>query len=688
MARPLPHLVALIVIGCSDDDPTIVDVTADPHPTVLVAVTLDGVPVADARVTQGGVQGITSTDHMGNALVTLDLSIGGEVVVMASAPSARIGSVTWDPDGAAPDGPTRLVIALRRFDPRDNADYVFQDPGAPDRRDTSAQCAHCHLTIGDGWYASPHRTSASNPVVQALYRGQTLTDEGDCRARGGAWIPGSTIKGRPEPARCLLGAGVLPTLNPAACPGGACDGSESAFGACADCHAPGIDGTDGRLGGRDLASAEGHALDDGVHCDVCHRVEAIDLAAPAGVAGRLRLHRPSEPSPSLGLGRFLPLTFGPHHDVANPRMGLVQRDHFLDATLCAGCHELAQPVLVPGAEADPERWPDGRLPIHSTYGEWAAGPLAPAAPCQSCHMPPAPEALNSADLQHHGVEPGVAGGWPRPPGSVRHHTWPGPRARESGLLELAASLVVTKRLEADRVIAEVTVTNVGAGHAIPTGDPLRALVLRVEARCAAGAMSTRVEPLGGDVVPAHGGALAIRARGDDWTRWPGARVGERLRVVNVLDEHVDYDGVGPFAATARGGRFAASEKGLRREALVAERTILAVDGDAVTLDAPLPDGDVAYRGDDEALAGAPGFTFARVLVGPDGAPMVPHFLAVDVASDNRLPPRAAWTSTHLFARPCADPEVRATLVHRALPWSLARDRGLARRDTIMAEARR
>ncbi len=46
---------------------------------------------------------------------------------------------------------------------------------------------------------------------------------------------------------------------------------------------------DGQIGGRDLAEATGVALDYGVHCDVCHRVEAVDLGGAPGVAGRLKL---------------------------------------------------------------------------------------------------------------------------------------------------------------------------------------------------------------------------------------------------------------------------------------------------------------------------------------------------------------------------------------------------------------
>ena len=96
-------------------------------------------------------------------------------------------------------------------------------------------------------------------------------------------------------ARCFLGVGVIEALNPGCSAGLDCSAAPTSFGGCSDCHAPGIDGL---LGGRDLHEASGLAFEYGVHCDVCHKVESIDLSAESGVAGRLRIVRPSEPSSS------------------------------------------------------------------------------------------------------------------------------------------------------------------------------------------------------------------------------------------------------------------------------------------------------------------------------------------------------------------------------------------------------
>lgn len=195
---------------------------------------------------------------------------------------------------------------------------------------------------------------------------------------------------------------------------------------------------------------------------------------------------------------------------------------------------------------------------------------------------------------------------------------------------------------------------------------------------------------GGDAVPDFGGALAVRGAGEDWSRWPGARPGQVIRVVRRPGGHRDYAGFGPFGD----GTFDAAAKGMPIEEVVGSAQILAVDGDVIELDQPLPPGDLAILGEGgpvwdgapmTARAGAPGFAFARVLVGADGRRMVPHFLAVDVASDNRLLPQQAFTTRHTFASACEAPTVHAVLVHRAWPAALAAERGWEATESVMAE---
>ena len=646
---------------------------------IEVLVTYGGAPAEGVAVSVGGTYGIHETDAAGRVVLSgIGRATLDDVVIIASHPDARVRA-----DDRVEEG--QLVqIDLVRFDGLDNEDFPFQDPGNPDDNANTSKCAHCHETIVADWFRSPHATSASNPIVHDVYAGTAaIGDEEACAEAGGSWWTGLEPGTRAPAARCYLGSGALPDLNLGCGDDAPCDDVAGRTGGCADCHAPAIDGA---LGGRDLLEATDLAYRYGVHCDLCHKVESVDLTRPAGVGGALHIVRPSEPDPSP-VDPYQPLTFGPYGDVPNPRMGAVGRALFYEAELCGACHELHQPALVPGTAVDTARWPSGQLPIHTTYSEWATGPLSPESPCQSCHMPPDPTVGNSADLDPTYDEEGIAGGWLRPPGAVRHHSWPGPRQRDLGLVELAAAIDLDTSWADGVFTVQATVTNAGAGHAIPTGEPLRALLLRVEATCE----GAPLRPSGGDVLPDWSGAYDAKPPGD-WATWPGATVGDRIRVVARTGAMHDPPGYGPFGD----GTFDAAAKGLPVEIWAGESEVVAVDGDTVTLDAPLPAGDVAYRvpalalpadGDPAAaMAGAPGFAFARVLTDADGAPMVPHHRAVDVRSDNRLMPQDSWTSTHTFAGTCADtPTARAVMIHRPLPWGLATQRHWTLNDGVIAE---
>lgn len=650
-----------------------------------VEVTLDGEPVAGAIVMQGGIGVEHPTDAEGRVLVPVDTTIPGDLGLIATHPEARARGSFVTLDDASP-----MQFALTRFSTTDNPEYPFNDPGVPGSEGTTLQCGHCHAQLKDDWHGSPHRRSASNPVVHDVYAGVAAawSDEATCTSAGGQWWQGRVPGSDRLAPRCYLGFGTLPDLDGSCGQSSACDlpGPDAAsdFGGCADCHAPAIDGT---LGGRDLLDAIGVSHDAGVHCDLCHKVESVTMDAAPGVAGRLGILRPSEPSMSPGVGNWQPLAFGPYPDVPNPRMGAVARELFHEAELCGACHQLEQAALVPGAALDPTRWPSATLPIHTTYDEWASGPFADVSPCSGCHMPADPLAGNGADLEAIDIPlQGFARGWLRPPGSVREHTFVGPRTPASGMLQLAAALLAEVALVDGTLTVELRVRNVGAGHAIPTGEPQRALLVFVRARCG----DVEQPAIDGDAIPDFGGWLDRRAAPADWDQWPGAALGDVVRVVDV-DGFVDYEGFGPFGD----GSFDAAQKGLPRLRVVGQATITAVQGDQVEFDAPLPVGDLAFRGRPDiyqsgdaslaqAVAGAPGFAFARVLVDAQGNTMVPHHRAVDVASDNRILPQHESSSTHVFAVACADPIVEATLVHRPYDVALARERGWANVQQVMA----
>ena len=195
-------------------------------------------------------------------------------------------------------------------------------------------------------------------------------------------------------------------------------------------------------------------------------------------------------------------------------------------------------------------------------------------PCQACHMPPDPSAGNSADLyQSFDLRPGFVAGWERPTGTVRKHSWVGPRQPESGMLEMAAALYIEKQLDGDTLKATVTTKNIGAGHAIPTGEPMRSMVLLVQATCE----GAEQPATGGDVVPGFGGYLERRTADEDWTTWPSATVGQQLVVVAQTSAYREYDGPGSFALERlRPNRRAAAA------ILVGVSTIVAITDGVIT----------------------------------------------------------------------------------------------------------
>lgn len=656
-------------------DALAVDMALPETMVVETLVLLDGEPTAGVVVSQGGRTERWSTRADGRVTIRLDTTVEGDLAIVASHPEARIeAAMVWH-------GVDSVTIELDRFIPDDNPEYEFMHPGMPGHSPTSAYCGHCHVTIAEDFFASRHPYAASNLVLQDIYAGTSaaLDTKTTCETAGGTWRMGLSPGTQEATERCYIGDGVLPALNPDCGETESCDDQATGFGGCADCHAPGING---HLGGRDLLEATDIEYERGIHCDVCHHVESIDDEAPAGVAGRLHIVRPSDPplSPSFD---WRPLLFGPHDDTPNPTMGIVQRFVFQESEFCSGCHELEREVLVPSETVDETRWPDGQLPLLSTFSEWEewGGSIT----CQGCHMPWDPDVENTADLQLFPSTVGVAGGWYREPPSVRRHIWFGPSSEGAPFRQTAVSLTLESQLADGELTVNATTTNNGPGHGFPTGEPLRSALLLVEATCD----DEHLIATGGDAVPDFGGYLDRQEVGSDWANWPGAQPGEVVRVVARSGDFYDYEGFGPFGD----GTFDDEARGMPVEQVVGQATIVTVDGDLVTFDRPLPDGDVAYRtldahmptdGDEPVgFAGAAGFGFARVLVGTDGERMVPHYLAVDVASDNRLVAGGSWTSTHQFAATCADPTVTAALLYRRYPLALARQRGWEMTESVI-----
>jgi len=712
MTRHALLATLLILVGCPTEEPPAPTPAADDDDdagpatapfTVLVEVRVDGTPTEGVSILQGGgpIQGTTDAD--GRFLVTLDPDLEVETWAVAALADHRSEGVMLD--RSTPDV---VVIEMARVQ-IDNPDYEYGLPGVGGG-DSTAECSHCHVRFAEEFGASAHRIAASDPQVHDLFAGTAAAFDGEgvCVDAGGRWLPGTRPGGEPG-ARCYVGVGVLPDAT-AGCGGDgepACDdpegGDPTTTGRCADCHAPGIPGPAG--GGHSLLAAEGIAFDDGVHCDFCHKIRAVEPAEPPGVGGRLQLGRPLEEG-GLANG-WVQVMYGPYPDVLNPFMGGAWAPVFGTAELCRGCHEYEQAPLWDGPEVavDPARWPSGALPVHSTYSEWAASALAPASPCQTCHMPPS-EATNGADQDLlESIEPGVAAGFLRAPGTVRTHSFVGPDGAVltgGRLIDTAATVVLDGAVDGPSLTLTATVTNSGAGHAFPTGEPMRSAVLVLDATCEGEA----IEPASGDVISGVGGALATGVVGEDvtvdgttitWEEGLAAAQGAQdleLRVVRPRGTWDDYEGVPPFAS----GGFPPDQRGRALFDPVFRGPVTGA-GDLVAAEPPpVQAGDVAYLartvrrpadGDASlALAGLPGRDFARVLVDAGGTLQAPHHRANDVLRDDRILPSASREVAATFTLPdgCTAPEGAAVLVYRKYPLALARERGWDPREIVAASA--
>lgn len=636
----------------------------------------DGTPIPDAIISQIGTERQWRTGEDGEVSIRLTRYVNGSFAVAAASSEYLIKGDEWTRWERVPE---TLTIEIPPI-PDDHDSYAFQDPGSPTHNDTTGQCAHCHLTINEQWFESPHRTSVSNVSVQDLYSGSALniTDSNTCFEAGGTWKAGLDPQTHETRDACYQADGVLAFLNDCS-DLLSCQTAPEETGFCADCHAAGIDG---EQGGRNLLDATGHSYEYGVHCDVCHKVYDVDPEQEMpGNAGKLGFRRPDDDG-SNPLDLSLESTYGPLPDVLNPRMGSAYRPVFTEARFCSGCHQFSQPILDTSVTIDTSRWPDGKLPVHTTYQELQEGALGEEVNCQSCHMSAYGYPGNSADLGNELSDdnPNVAFGWYRTAGDVRKHRWDGPRTNID-FLRSAAILQLEKNLDNGVLSVDLRTTNIGAGHAIPTGEPMRSLILRVQAFCGTEEQSV----FSGSLIPDIGGYKEIRTSVEDFQSWMTASIGDRIRVVSDTSEFYDYQGLDPFDQD-----WTPEQKGMPVEALVGEVEITYVGNTIVETDSPIPEGTRAYLISDSVteLAGEAGFAFARVMVDKDGNRQVPHYEAVDIASDNRLMPHSPWLSSHQFTVSCSEPVVQAQLIWRRYPLELEREKHWENNDQVIAEVRR
>ena len=223
------------------------------------------------------------------------------------------------------------------------------------------------------------------------------------------------------------------------------EAGEDVYRFCSSCHAP-------------LAVATGvtkasFLLDEGVTCDVCHNVKVVrKLRDEGGMNCSIVLEEGD-------------VRYGPRDDPTdNPAHESKGSGVHRTSELCSACHTLVHP--------------HNGLVIENTLHEWKQGPYAKAGiECQDCHMRTVDQALEVARTMKPVVVPGRTTDTDERP-DVKAHLFVGGNTNQKlvGLgdrhtaearkrLQTAAKIAVEAAGDGKIV---VSVTNVSAGHAIPT----------------------------------------------------------------------------------------------------------------------------------------------------------------------------------------------------------------------------
>lgn len=239
-------------------------------------------------------------------------------------------------------------------------------------------------------------------------------------------------------------------------------------GNCATCHAP----IGAQNAQQDLNLLKGTEK-TGVSCDFCHKVQDVKMDPQFPGAAQFVLRRPAEGAK---------LIFGPVDDATFPGEipDFSYSPLFGSSRMCAPCHE--------GSFFG--------VPVYETVSEWSKSDYRQIGmECQSCHM--------SSDGRRVRFANADQGGLARAPHTIGSHGMMG-SDRES-FIRSAAALKVATELRGELLHVTVEVANVGAGHHLPTGQPMRHLLLAVSARDAA---SRPLRLLSGERIPVWGGDLA------------------------------------------------------------------------------------------------------------------------------------------------------------------------------------
>jgi len=228
---------------------------------------------------------------------------------------------------------------------------------------------------------------------------------------------------------------------------------------CASCHTPVHFLNDPESG---LGDFNDPVFDKelGVTCEICHRAYDVDEnktnwpgVIPADEGGAFTLIRSNEA-----------MEFGRLGDVDNVTGMRGSYNPQLAARVCAACHEDNNDSDEDGDYEDEINF-EGAVPSETTYSEWLdyeALNGENAKSCVDCHMP-------ITDLSSFCSLSGL-----NRTGQVRSHDI---RGTTPAFLDTALDFTVTHQVSTNHLKVDVTIANSETGHSVPTGVPIRNVIL-------------------------------------------------------------------------------------------------------------------------------------------------------------------------------------------------------------------
>jgi hypothetical protein len=197
---------------------------------------------------------------------------------------------------------------------------------------------------------------------------------------------------------------------------------------CLRCHSP-LAASSGDLSLTRKVSWEG------ITCDYCHSVQEV---TPTKINAVARVE-------------FNGVKSGPSSDAVSPAHGTRFSKVHTTSLICSTCHDYRNAL---------------GFQVLSTYSEWEKSPYAKSGQqCQSCHMYGVQGKIVDVRITNDSGN------------GINLHRMPGSRSVEQ--LNRAIQSQMSAFRQGDKVKVVVKLTNAGAGHYVPTGSPVRKLILEV-----------------------------------------------------------------------------------------------------------------------------------------------------------------------------------------------------------------